>query len=44
MVTEYRLVPPTEAMRLVNEEGWRVSEGVPSTDSAYYLYLRQPAS
>src|SRR5262245_5250593 len=35
---EYRLVSPAEAMPMVNEQGWRVSERVPMTDQAVYLY------
>jgi len=38
---EYRLVTPTEAIRLVNEDGWRVSERVRMTDQAVYLYRRR---
>lgn len=36
--TEYRLVAPAEAMRMVNEDGWRVSERIRMTDQAVYLY------
>jgi hypothetical protein len=35
---EYRLVTPTEAIRLVNDEGWRVSEHIRMTQQAVYLY------
>lgn len=40
---EYRLVTPQDAMRMVNEEGWRVSERIRMTDSAVYLYRRTDA-
>jgi hypothetical protein len=39
---EYRLTTPTDAMRLVNDEGWRVSERVRMTDQAVYVYRRRP--
>jgi hypothetical protein len=35
---EYRLVTPAEAMPMVNEQGWRVSERIRMTDQAVYLY------
>lgn len=38
--TEYRLVSPNEAMELVNNEGWRVSDRVRMTDQAVYVYRR----
>jgi hypothetical protein len=38
---EYRLVTPAEAMRLVNDEGWEVSQRVRMTDQAVYIYHRR---
>jgi hypothetical protein len=35
---EYRLVTPSEAMHLVNDEGWRVSERIGMTEPAECLY------
>jgi hypothetical protein len=41
-IYEYRLVTPPEAIRLVNDEGWRVSERVRMTDQAVYIYRKRP--
>ena len=38
---EYRLVTPAEAMQLVNNEGWRVSERIRMTDAAVYIYHKR---
>jgi hypothetical protein len=39
---EYRVVTPAEAMMMVNEQGWRVSERVRMTDQAVYAYRKLP--
>ena len=38
---EYRLVAPSDAIRMVNDEGWQVSERVRMTDQAVYIYRRR---